>query len=200
MPIQRVKSILPEWADPWFDVIVVSAQVVVIILVALLVRRLLRRFVEQVAEQHRLPLELVIGARRVGGFVIFVSVVLLILDRLGVSGTVLWTAFTGFATVAAVAFFAAWSVLSNIFCSMLIFTTRLFRLGDQVEVLEGVEKSGLGGEVLDINLIFSTLKDTSPEGQGALIRVPNSMFFQRMVRVHAARPLERVITPAPTTD
>ncbi len=60
--------------------------------------------------------------------------VLLALERLGVSATVLWSAFTGFATVGAVAFFAAWSVLSNLFCAFLIFTGRPFVVGDTMEL------------------------------------------------------------------
>lgn len=183
MLIHRFKSLLPEWADPWFDLIHLSLQIVLIVLVAQLLRWLLRRFLRRLGELHRLPLELTVGARRVGSFVIFASAALLILDRLGVSGTVLWTAFTGFATVAAVAFFAAWSVLSNIFCSMLLFTTRPFRLQDQVELLESGDKAGLAGEVMDINLIYTTLRDTAPESEGSLMRVPNSLFFQRVIRV-----------------
>ena len=81
------------------------------------------------------------------------AALLLVLERLGVSGTVLWTAFTGFAAVGAVAFFAAWSVLSNIFCTVLILTTRPFRLYDHIEILENGEKPGLKGRVIDVNLI-----------------------------------------------
>ncbi|MFN3617451.1 MAG: mechanosensitive ion channel domain-containing protein [Aquabacterium sp.] len=186
LPVQRIKAMLPAWADSWFDLIVVGAQVVLIILVALLLRTLLHRFMLRLADKYRMPLELVVGARRVGGFVIFASVVLLILDRFGVSGTVLWTAFTGFATVAAVAFFAAWSVLSNIFCSMLLFTTRPFRLEDHIELLDAGDKPGLGGQVMDINLIYTTLREASVDGgPPTVLRVPNSLFFQRLVRVKA---------------
>ena len=74
---------------------------------------------------------------------------------LGMSATVLWTAFTGFATVGAVAFFAAWSVLSNLFCALLIFTVGPFRLGDYIEVLDTAEKPGAKGRVVDINLLYS---------------------------------------------
>ena len=42
-------------------------------------------------------------------YLLTASALLLVLERMGVSATVLWTAFTGFATVGAVAFFAAWS-------------------------------------------------------------------------------------------
>ena len=64
---------------------------------------------------------------------------------------------TGFIAVAAIAFFAAWSVLSNIFCSVLIYTSRPFGLHDHIEVLEGGDKPGLAGEVMDITLVFTTL-------------------------------------------
>ncbi len=72
--------------------------------------------------------EILTIGRRISGFLIYGAALLLILERVGVSASVLWAALTGFAAVAAVAFFAVWSVLSNIFCSVLIFTTRPFRL------------------------------------------------------------------------
>ena len=120
------------------------------------------------------------------------TALLLLLDRLGVSGTVLWTAFTGFAAVAAVAFFAAWSVLSNIFCALLIFTTRPFGLRDHVELLESGDKPGLGGEVMDINLIYTTLKETvTAEQEPTYLRVPNSLFFQRATRLRTTEAVVR---------
>ena len=97
-------------------------------------------------------------------------------------GMVLWTAFTGFAAVGAVAFFAAWSVLSNIFCALLIFTTRPFRLGDRIELLENGEKPGLKGQVIDINLIYTTLQEIGGPAEGTLMQIPNSLFFQRGLR------------------
>ncbi|OXR50268.1 hypothetical protein PuT2_03860 [Pusillimonas sp. T2] len=115
-------------------------------------------------------------------WVIMIAAGLLVLGRLGVSGTVLWTAFTGFAAVAAVAFFAAWSVLSNIFCAILIFTARPFRLGDYVEILDTAEKPGAKGEVVDISLLYVTLRDATEENAGALLQIPNALVFQRVVR------------------
>ena len=91
--------------------------------------------------------------RRLSNFVIGTVALVAILQTLNVQASVLWTAFTGFAAVGAVAFFAAWSVLSNIFCTFLIFTTRPFRLGDQIELLENGEKPGLKGVVTDIAFV-----------------------------------------------
>ena len=110
------------------------------------------------------------------------------LQVFGVSGGVLWTAFTGFAAVAAVAFFAAWSVLTNIFCAFLIMITRPFRLHDHVELLENGEKPGLRGQVTDINLIYTRLLETHADGCSSTLHIPNSQFFQRAVRRWNAAP------------
>ena len=131
---------LPVWLHDWLDIVVPLGQILLILAIAWLLRMLARRLVERVGSRYTLPPEAVIGARRVLSFLIYAGAFLLVLERLGVSGTVLWTAFTGFAAVAAVAFFAAWSVLSNIFCTMLILTTRPFRLYDHVELLENGDK------------------------------------------------------------
>ena len=108
------------------------------------------------------------------------SALMLVLERLGVSAEVLWTALTGFVAVAAVAFFAIWSVLSNMFCALLIFSMGPFRIGDIVEVIDSADKPGVKGRVMAINLFYTTLED--PEAANALIQVPNSLFFQKSVR------------------
>lgn len=178
-----MKDYLPDWAHPWLDLITLGLQIVLIIAAALLLRALVVRIITRLVRSHNLPLELIVGGRRFTSIVVFTSVVLLVLDRFNVSGAVLWTAITGFATVAAVAFFAAWSVLSNIFCAVLIYTTRPFRLHDHIEILENGDKPGLGGEVLDIRLIYTTIRETLPGREPTLLQVPNSLFFQRLLRV-----------------
>lgn len=120
--------------------------------------------------------------RRVLSTVIYISALLLFLNRMGISGSVVWTTLTGFVAVGAVAFFAAWSVLSNIFCALLILTTRPFRLYDYIEVLEGGDKPGLRGRVVDINFIFTTLQESHANGDDTVLQVPNSQFFQRSTR------------------
>ncbi|KAB7763818.1 mechanosensitive ion channel protein MscS [Xanthomonas maliensis] len=176
-----IRSLLPHWNPAWLDVAVPAVQVLVILLAAVLVRALLRQLLRRLCARYSVPAEMTIGIRRVGSFIISVSALLLILRVFGVSGVTLWTAFTGFAAVGAVAFFAAWSVLSNIFCTFLIITTRPFRLHDHIELLEGGDKPGLKGRVVDINVIYTTLEETG-ERAGSVLQVPNSLFFQRTTR------------------
>ena len=173
---------LPPWIQEWLTVVVPLGQVLLILLAAWLLRAVTRRVVDRLCTRRGFPPELAIAGRRVIGFLIYAAALLLVLERLGVSGTVLWTAFTGFAAVGAVAFFAAWSVLSNIFCTVLILTTRPFRLYDHIEILENGEQPGLKGRVIDVNLVYTTLQEQREDGSDTVLRVPNNLFFQRTVR------------------
>ena len=177
-----LKDHLPAWTYPWLHDAGIAVKILLTLLAAWLLRVLARRLIRRFAEHYTLPPEMVMGARRITSFVVYFSTVLYILSLLGASPSVLWTAFTGFAAVGAVAFFAAWSVLSNIFCTLLIFTTRPFRLHDYIEVLENGEKPGLKGRVIDVNLIYTTLQETGDGHEGTVLQLPNNLFFQRTVR------------------
>jgi small-conductance mechanosensitive channel len=191
-----MKEFVPAWALNWLDILIPLGQILLIVIAAWLLRNLLSRLIARIGLRANLPSELIVGTRRLGNFVINASALILILQELGVSGTVLWTALTGFAAVGAVAFFAAWSVLSNIFCALLIFTTRPFRLNDLVELLENGEKPGLKGRVVDINLIYTTLEETREVGGHTTLRVPNSLFFQRTTRCWTDNAIrDRLTTP-----
>lgn len=95
---------LPVVLQNWMGVMVTFGQVLLIVFIAWLLRRAVQRLIRRVNEAYDLPPHALPGARRVAGILINGAALLLILERLGVSGTVLWTAFSGFAAVGAVAF------------------------------------------------------------------------------------------------
>jgi len=182
--MQILRTRLPDWMQEWLEIIVPGLQILLIVLAAWLLQRLLRRLVRRASAHYQVPDELVVPMTGLIRWVTVAGAALLVLERLGVSATVLWTAFTGFATVGAVAFFAAWSVLSNLFCALLIFTVRPYRIGEYIEVLDTAEKPGAKGRVVDINLLYTTLEDHggTSGGTGAWLQIPNSLVFQRVVR------------------
>ena len=181
--MQLLKTRLPDWVQDWLEVIIPGTQILLILFVAWLLQRVLRRIVRRASAHYQVPDELVVPMNGLIRWLIIASAALLVLERMGVSATVLWTAFTGFATVGAVAFFAAWSVLSNLFCALLIFTVRPFKIGDYIEVLDTAEKPGAKGRVVDINLLYTTLEDHGAAAdQVAWLQIPNALVFQRVVR------------------
>ena len=178
----RWRTYLPDWTQDSLDLVIPGFQIVLIIAGAAVLYTMFKRIMNRAGDHYDFPHELTTPVIAVVRWLIIISALLFVLERLGVSASVLWTAFTGFATVGAVAFFAAWSVLSNLFCAFLIFVVGPFRVGDHIEVLDTAEKLGAVGKVVDINLLYTTLEDSTAPEPGTLLQIPNALIFQRVVR------------------
>ena len=176
--MEELRGLLP---GQWMDTLWLGLQILLILAVAFVLQRIVARGLSRLGQRYPLPPELLVPVRGGLRWLIMGSALLFVLERLGVSATVLWTALSGFVAVAAVAFFAMWSVLSNLLCAVLIFTVGPFRNGDVVELVDTLDKPGVKGRVIAINLLFTTLLEV-PEAGGALVQVPNSQFFQKSVR------------------
>ncbi len=88
-----------------------------------------------------------------------------------------WAALTAVFALIAIGFFAVWSVLSNVLCSIILLASRPFRIGEQIDL----PPDELGGEVVDITLLHTVLRTD----EGHVLKVPNNLFFQRVLRVRA---------------
>ncbi|QGZ29608.1 mechanosensitive ion channel family protein [Stutzerimonas stutzeri] len=175
---ERLLLLTQQWRDP----LLLGLQVLLILVIAYVLQQLVARGLARLGRRYPLPPELLLPLRGGIRWVIIGGALIMVLERFGVSATVLWTALSGFVAVAAVAFFAIWSVLSNLLCAVLIMTVGPFRLGDLVELVESLDKPIVKGRVIDINLLYTTLEEVSESGTGAIVQVPNSLFFQKVLR------------------
>jgi len=80
-------------------------------------------------------------------------------------------------TALGIAFFAQWSLLSNITSSLLLFFNHPVKIGDTIKVLD--KDYSLEGEVSDLTYFFVHLKTES----GEIITIPNSLLLQKPVSV-----------------
>ena len=80
-------------------------------------------------------------------------------------------------TALGIAFFAQWSLLSNITSSILIFFNHPVKLGDSIKVLQ--KDYQYEGEVIELNYFFVHLKTLDDE----IITIPNSHFFDKSFSV-----------------
>ncbi|EJM10285.1 small-conductance mechanosensitive channel [Pseudomonas sp. GM18] len=167
----------------WVEPIWLVLQILLILLAGYGAQRVVAKCLTRLGERYPFPPQFLMPLRGGLRWLIMGSALIFVLERLGVSATVLWTALSGFVAVAAVAFFAMWSVLSNLLCAILIFTVGPFRIGDVVELVDTTDKPGVKGRVVAINLLYTTLIEAEELGTGsAMVQVPNSLFFQRSVR------------------
>lgn len=80
-------------------------------------------------------------------------------------------------TVVGVAFFAQWSILSNITSSVIIFFNHPVKLNDSIIILESKDYV-IEGKVINIGLFFVTLKTNEAEE----ITLPNNIFIQKSIK------------------
>jgi small-conductance mechanosensitive channel len=144
-----------------------------------LLKRPLRDSLRELAPRLRLPYETVLTTTRFLIGALWVLAAMLVLEIWGVSVGGLWTVLVSAATIVGVGFLATWTMISNITASFFIAFWRPFRLGDTVEMLP----ENLSGRVIDINLMFIVVR----ENGGAVIQIPNNLFFQKMFRVSGNR-------------
>jgi small-conductance mechanosensitive channel len=144
-----------------------------------LLKRPLRESLRQLASRVRLPYETVLIATRLLIGTLWVVVAMLVLEIWGVSVGGFWTLLVSAATIVGVGFLATWTMISNITASFFIAFWRPFHLGDTIEMLP----ENLSGRVIDSNLMFVLVRETS----GAVIQIPNNLFFQRIFRVSGSR-------------
>lgn len=80
-------------------------------------------------------------------------------------------------TVLGVAFFAQWSILSNISASLILFFNHPVRIGAHIKILD--KDYPIEGQVDNISLFFTYIKTS----EGQLISIPNNIMLQKTIQL-----------------
>lgn len=95
----------------------------------------------------------------------------------GVNKADLYAVFSTTFAVIGVAFFAQWSILSNITSGVILFFTFPFRIGDTIKIMD--KDFPLEGQIEDIKAFHTILKTK----EGELVTYPNSLLLQKGVTI-----------------
>jgi small-conductance mechanosensitive channel len=91
-------------------------------------------------------------------------------DRIAVFAGTLFTAL-------GIAFFAQWSLLSNITAGVILFFNHPLKLGDRIKILD--KDYAIEGEITDWSYFFIHIKND----QGEVVTIPNSVILQKSIVV-----------------
>ncbi len=83
---------------------------------------------------------------------------------------------TSLLTVVGIAFFAQWSIISNITSTLIIYFNHPVRVGDAITVLD--KDYQIEGRITDISIFFLTLKTD----EGEEITMPSNVFMQKLIK------------------
>ena len=82
---------------------------------------------------------------------------------------------TSVVTVLGIAFFAQWSILSNITSSLILFFNHPMKIGQRIRVVD--KEYDISGELIDISFFFLYIKNDD----GELITIPNTIVLQKTI-------------------
>ena len=145
------------------------------ILIGFLTERLICSTLSAYGTRRHLPVTHIHLIRLIARWSIIIIVALIVFSIFGIAIANLWITMSAVALATLIAFFAGWSLLSNILATFLVLIWRPFQIGDKVTILP----DNLSGEARDINLFFTELRT----GEGDILRIPNVTFFQKFTQV-----------------
>lgn len=102
-----------------------------------------------------------------------------------VSFTGLSIYFASIFTVIGVAFFAQWSMLSNVTASVILFFNYSYKIGNKIKIIDG--ENSVSGTVVDIDLFQLRIKNET----GDIVSYPNNLIIQKpSILLHEKDPHE----------
>ena len=187
--VNALKS-LSQWMakEPLGGFLLPAVKILVVILLAWAAFRLIRRGLDMLEQHEMVTPAIVVPLRLVLKWIVVVFGLLLALQQTGVSLNNVWTTLSAVLTLVAVGFVAVWSILSNFLCTLMLLIFQPFRIGDDIEVIDPSLTSGIHGKVVNINMMFTLLRETDGQGlETGVIQIPNNQFFQKFIRRKAGR-------------
>ena len=106
-------------------------------------------------------------------YFIYALAILTIVSIWGIKTEQLFLFVTSVLTVIGVAFFAQWSILSNITAGIIVFFSSPFRIGDTIKILD--KDYPIEAKIIDIKSFYTLLKTT----EGEQISLPNNLLLQK---------------------
>ena len=108
-------------------------------------------------------------------FLLGLLVAVVIISIWGVKPDQIFLFISSILTVIGVAFFAQWSILSNVTAGIILFFSFPFKIGDKIRILD--KECPIEAEIKDISSFYTLLKTAS----GERISLPNNLLIQKAV-------------------
>lgn len=115
--------------------------------------------------------------KRVFSIILNITFIFVIAIIWGVQPNNLLLGLSSIFAIIGVAFFAQWSVLSNITAGIIMFFTAPFRLGDRIHIID--KDIPIIAIIEDIQTFYTHIRTDDNE----LIVIPNNLFLQKIVSV-----------------
>ena len=146
-----------------------------VILFYLIFKYFISKAIEKVVKKFVYQKDRVLITRKLINFLTSLILFVIILFIWGVEQSELLVFVTTTLTILGIAFFAQWSIISNITATIIIFFNHPAKIGDSITVVD--KDMPIEGIIYDIGIFFVIIKTP----QGDKITIPSNVFIQKMV-------------------
>ena len=142
---------------------------IIAVIIKLVTRKSVNRFLNHFdfdAKRKRI-------AHRIINLFLFIFITVTLISIWNIDKKDLIVFLTSVVTVLGIAFFAQWSILSNITSSLILFFNHPLKIGQNIRVLD--KEYDLEGKLIDISFFFMYIRNE----EGYLITIPTSVALQK---------------------
>lgn len=148
----------------------------VVLLLAILIRLVITNSLRKIQIKFGFQKSRILVTNKIITVLTYATVIVVIAFIWGVDEKQLLIYVSSFLTILGIAFFAQWSILSNITAGIILFVNYPVKIGDTITILE--KDNDTTGEIRDIGAFFITLK--TPENE--FITIPNAIILQKNIK------------------
>ena len=152
------------------------AQTLVLIIVYLILRFFTKRLINKVGFRFNYQAGRIKITNKIANALLGILMLVVLMLIWGIKQTDLVVFLSTTLTILGVAFFAQWSLISNITSTLIIFFNHPIRIGDALTIME--KDYEIEGVLNDIGIFFITIKTKDNKK----ITMPSNTFLQKMIK------------------
>lgn len=150
-------------------------ETVIVLIVAVILKLFTRKAINKIFINWELDLQRKRLSQRIVNVFLIIIVALVIIGIWNIHQDQLMVFVTSVITILGIAFFAQWSIISNITASLILFFNHPLRIGEYIEILD--KEFSVKGKLEDISFFFMLIRTEN----GELITVPNNLALQKII-------------------
>jgi small-conductance mechanosensitive channel len=152
------------------------AETIFIILLFLIAKLTTKRIIGKVGIRFKYQSGRIKITNKIVGVLLLTLLTIILMIIWGVDQSELLVFLSTVLTILGVAFFAQWSIISNITSTLIIFFNHPIKIGDYLTIMD--KDYQIEGKLSDIGIFFIIIKTK----ENKKITIPSNVFIQKMIR------------------
>lgn len=151
-------------------------ETIIVILVFLVTRLTTQKLIRKVGIRFHYQSGRIKITNKIVGVLLLIILTAILMIIWGVDQSELLLFLSTVLTILGVAFFAQWSIISNVTSTLIIFFNHPIKIGDSLTIMD--KDYQIEGKLSDIGIFFIIIKTK----ENKKITIPSNVFMQKMIR------------------